>query len=244
MSHLSVRVVMVRTFQSENIGAVARAMKNMGLNDLVLVAPRDWPSDVARNRAAGAVDVLDNIALADSVEEAIADCHWVVATSARRRGYEWPMSNARQSMSEAYRRSQEGQQVAILLGPERSGLDSDSLRLCDQHCYISANPDYPVLNVAQAAQVLTYELYQASEAGGELPETPDSNRPRYPKHEAVEHFYQHLESALTHIGFLRPEHPGDTLVKLRRLLTKAQIEDSELNMLRGILSAIERLERP
>lgn len=239
MSLSSARIVMVRTFQSENIGAVARAMKNMGLSDLVLVAPRDWPSKAALNRAAGAVDILENVSIVDTVEEAVADCQWVVATSARRRGYDWPMAPAREAMASAWQRLQENQRVAILFGPERSGLDSETLRLCHQHVYISAHPDYPVLNVAQAAQVMTYELYQASEGGGQLPDVPDSRRPRYPSHAELEHFYDHLERALAATGFLRPEHPGDTMVKLRRLFTRAAPEKVELNMLRGILRSME-----
>lgn len=239
MSLNNIRIVMVRTFHPGNIGAVARAMKTMGLSELVLVDPVDFPHEEAHSRAAGATDVLERARIVSTVEEALADCQWVIATSARRRGYEWPMKTARAGMAEAYALASGGKQIAILFGPERSGLESETLRLANQHVYIPANPDYSVLNVSAAAQTLCYELWMNEVEGGEVPSGP--NPVEYPKREELEHFYSHLEQVLRLTGFLIPQHPGESMVKLRRLFTRAQPETRELKMLRGILSSVERL---
>jgi tRNA (cytidine32/uridine32-2'-O)-methyltransferase len=232
-----IRIVMVNTFHPGNIGAVARAMKNMGVYELVLVDPLEFPHDEATSRAAGAVDILENARVVATVEEALEGCSLVVATSARRRGFAWPMQSARAAMQQAYSEASSGAKIAIMFGPERSGLPSETLRLANMHVYIPANPEYDVLNVASAAQTLCYELW-VTHSEGALPEQAD--KAEYPSHDAVEHFYGHLEEVLNHTGFINPKHAGDIMVKLRRLFTKARPEVGELKILRGVLASIQK----
>ncbi len=231
---------MVNTYHPGNIGAVARAMKNMGLSELILVQPRVFPDPEASSRAAGAVDVLQQAQVVATVAEALQGCRLVIASSARRRGFAWPMQSARQAMQQAYNAARGGSPVAILFGPERSGLPSETLRLANTHVYIPANPEYSVLNVASAAQILCYELWALHDEG-KLPELPDAAE--YPSHEAVEHFYQHLQDTLQEIGFINPRHAGDIMIKLRRLFNRARPELGELKILRGILAAIGKLNQ-
>lgn len=235
-----IRIVMVNTFHPGNIGAVARAMKNMGLSDLVLVEPLEFPHEEATSRAAGAVDVLENATVVSTVEEALEGCSLVAATSARRRGFDWPMKSARAAMEQAYEEAQDGAKVAIMFGPERSGLPSETLRLANMHVYIPANPEYDVLNVASAAQTLCYELWVKHSDDAVLESCTDTE---YPPHEAMEHFYKHLEEVLNDTGFINPNHSGDIMVKLRRLFNKARPEVGELKILRGILSSVQKLKQ-
>ena len=232
-----IRIVMVNTFHPGNIGAVARAMKNMGVHELVLVEPLEFPHAEATSRAAAAVDILEHARVVSTVEEALEGCSLVAATSARRRGFAWPMQSARVAMQQAYSEASNGAKVAIMFGPERSGLPSETLRLANMHVYIPANPEYDVLNVASAAQTLCYELW-VTHSEGALPAQVD--KAEYPSHEAVEHFYGHLEEVLNHTGFINPKHAGDIMVKLRRLFTKARLEVGELKILRGVLASIQK----
>ena len=230
-----IRVVMMNTFHPGNIGAVARAMKNMGLYDLVLVDPLEFPHAEATSRAAGAVDILENARVVLTVEEALKGCSLVVATSARRRSFAWPMQSARSAMQQAYSEASGGAKIAIMFGPERSGLPSEILRLANLHVYIATNPEYDVLNVASAVQILCYELW-VTHSKDTLSEQPD--KAEYPSYDAVKYFYRHLEEVLNYTGFINPKHTGDIMIKLRRLFTKARLEVGELKILRGILSSI------
>ena len=236
----NIRVVLVETFHPGNIGSVARAMKTMGLHDLVLVSPRVFPSETATRLAVGAADILESARVVESLAEAIADCRLTVAASARRRGHEWPLLDAagcgRQMVAEARQAP-----AALVFGPERMGLSNEQLQSCTHRVEIAANPEYSSLNLAAAVQILTYEIRQAhlalegkgsGDATGELPE--------YPSSEAMEHFYAHLEQTLRDTGFLIRQHPGELMVRLRRLFNRARPEAMELNILRGILSSVQK----
>ncbi len=231
---MSVRFVLVGTTHPGNIGATARAMKNMGHHDLVLVAPRYFPHEDATARASGAEDLLDNAHVVDSLEEALADCHFAAAASARNRAIEWPTYSPRECAQELTQKSAAGK-VAVVMGPEKSGLSNDHLDRCNALLNIPTDPNFSSLNIAMAVQVISYELRLASiEAQSpEPPEVPPATS------EEMEFFFEHLEAVLTIRGFLNPENPRTLMRRLRRLFVKASPDHNEINILRGILTAFE-----
>ncbi|WP_210395400.1 tRNA (cytosine(32)/uridine(32)-2'-O)-methyltransferase TrmJ [Motiliproteus sediminis] len=235
----NVRIVLINTFHPGNIGAAARAMKNMGLNQLFLVNPVEFPHPEASSRAAGALELLEQATVVDTLSEAIADCPLVIGTSARSRSFPWPMLNARECGLQVVREAQQAP-VAIVFGRERMGLHNDELRQCNYHVAIDADPEYPVLNVSAALQVICYEIWMAHQALAPHAGADSQQLPSYPDQAAMQHFYQHLEATLKAIGFILPQHEGKTMTKLQRFFNRGRPEQIELNMLRGILSAITR----
>lgn len=235
---MSVRFVLVGTTHPGNIGATARAMKNMGHHDLVLVAPRYFPHADATARASGAEDLLENARVVDSLDEALADCHFAAATSARNRAIEWPIYSPRECAQELIQKSVAGK-VAVVMGPEKSGLSNDHLDRCHALLNIPTDPNFSSLNIAMAVQVISYELRLASieapsSASSEVPEVPPATS------EEMEFFFEHLEAVLTMRGFLNPENPRTLMRRMRRLFVKASPDHNEINILRGILTAFER----
>ncbi len=186
---------MVQTFHPGNIGSAARAMKTMGLSDLVLVDPRDYPSDQATAMAAGATDVLDSVRVVKTLDEAIEDCQLVMATSARTRSHPWPIKEVREAAPQIMQEAHAGK-VAIMFGPERMGLHNEHLRKAHVHMDIPGNPDYPVLNIAAAIQVICYECFMANR------QPIKHNEKAYPKVMELNGFYEHLESTLNEVGFI------------------------------------------
>lgn len=232
----NIRIVLINTQFPGNIGAVARAMKNMGLSRLYLVNPGCELDKEAYIRATSATDILENTVLADTLREAISDCHLVVGTSTRDRGMSLPLLTARESgekiAAEAF-----DTQVALVFGQESCGMQGDDLQQCNFHGYIPANPDYCSLNLAAAVQTFCYEIFQAAEATRtQLKEVEY----RYPEQQDMEYFYEHLEKVLTDVHFIIPQHPGQMMQRLRRLFNRARPDQKELNILRGVLSAIEK----
>jgi len=234
MSAAPIRVVLVETTHPGNIGAAARAMKTMGLERLHLVRPREFPSAEATARASGADDLLARAVVCDSIEAAIAGCGWVVGASARIRSLEWPLLDPREAALQAVRESGTGE-VAFLFGRERSGLTNAELDLCHALVHIPANPDYSSLNLAQAVQVVAYELRMAQ--GAALPEREAEFPPATA--EEMEGFYAHLEQTLYDLEFITPERPGRMMPRLRRLFQRARPDRNEINILRGILAAAQ-----
>ncbi len=240
----NIRIVLINTFHPGNIGAAARAMKNMGLSQLYLVDPKDFPHPEADSRAAGGSQLLQQAVVVGSLAEAIADCSLVVGTSARSRSFPWPMLDARSCAEKALVESSQGP-VAIVFGRERMGLHNDELMQCNFHLAIPADPQYPVLNVSAAVQVVCYELWLAHQqptlppASGKVAGAASD----YPSNSDMQHFYQHLQQSLKDVGFIIPQHEGKVMTKLQRLFNRARPEQLELNMLRGILSAVQRAVR-
>ncbi|MFD2179485.1 tRNA (cytosine(32)/uridine(32)-2'-O)-methyltransferase TrmJ [Veronia pacifica] len=234
----NIRIVMVGTTHSGNIGSAARAMKVMGLKNMVLVAPECTVDGQAIALAAGASDIANNARVVSNLGEAVADCGLVVGTSARSRTLEWPMLNSRECGEKAVQEST-SYPVAIVFGRERTGLTNEELQRCHFHVAVDANPEYSSLNLAMAVQILSYEVrmaWLASQAyQGEVKEQP------YPLTEDLERFYTHLESVLYNTGFINKQHPGMVMAKLRRLFNRARPESQELNILRGILSSVDKL---
>ncbi|MFG1174419.1 tRNA (cytosine(32)/uridine(32)-2'-O)-methyltransferase TrmJ [Erwiniaceae bacterium CAU 1747] len=234
----NIRIVLVETSHTGNMGSVARAMKTMGLTNLYLVNPLVKPDSQAIALAAGASDVIGNATLVDTFDEAIAGCSLVVGTSARSRSLPWPMLDPREC---GLKSVEEGKQapVALVFGRERVGLTNEELQKCHYHVAIAANPEYSSLNLAMAVQVITYEVRMAWLQSQET-ETDDVTESPYPLVDDLERFYQHMEKMMVSSGFIREATPGQVMSKMRRLFTRARPEKDELNILRGMLSSFEK----
>jgi tRNA (cytidine32/uridine32-2'-O)-methyltransferase len=240
----SIRIVLVQTYHPGNIGAIARAMKTMGLNDLCLVDPREYPSEEASNRAAGALDVLDNATVVNTLPEAIADCTQVFATSARKRNYSRPQVTAEQAAD--WISDNPNEKIAIVFGRERMGLSNEQLGLCQQLLYIPGNPEYDVLNIGSAVQIVSYELFKKfgqhrDELESNCNQGNQAENEEYASQQDMERFYQHLEGTLSDTGFLVKNHPGEAMQRLQQLFARAQPNAKELRMLRGILGSVDKL---
>lgn len=232
----NVRFVLVNTYHPGNIGAVARAMKTMGLSQLYLVAPQQYPSDEAVARAAGAADLLEAAVVVDSLEQAIDDCVLVVGTSARTRNQQRPLISPEGCAELLHGQAQQAN-VALVFGTEKIGLTNAQLDLCQYHACVATSPEYPVLNIAAAAQIFASSLWlQADKA-------PTENVRELPSQEQREQMFDHLQLCLQHSGYLRIEHPGKTMDKLRTLLTRAQPDAHELQMLRGVFASFLKLQK-
>ncbi len=234
-----IRIVLVNTSHPGNIGAAARAMKNMGLSRLVLVAPKEYPADRAVWRAASAVDLLDRALVVETLDEALADCGLVIGTSARERRIPWPLLTPREC-GERVRAEADKHQVALVFGREDRGLTNEELHKCHFHVHIPANPEYSSLNLAAAVQVICYEIrvsHLEAEAGKALHfddwDMPPANQ------EALERFYTHLQETLEKMGFLEEDNPRQTVTRLRRLFGRIRMDQMELNILRGMLTSIQ-----
>lgn len=250
---------MVETSHPGNIGAAARAMMNMGLSDLCLVRPKDFPSAKATARASGACGILRAARVCDDLTQAIADCQIVVGASARDRSVAWPVLTPR-ILADTFRLQIQQQRIAVVFGREHSGLSNDELDLCQYLLRIPCNPQFSSLNVASAVQVVAYEFYQAamaehdrSEAANPAPGavlTPYAGNlipgEAVPAGAAeIESFFGHLQQTLFDIGFFHATKSGPSLMRrLRRLFHKTRLEQKEIHMLRGILSQMQiRLAR-
>lgn len=233
-----VKVVLVGTTHSGNIGSAARAMKVMGLSQMVLVDPQCQVDAQAIALAAGASEIALNAQIYPTLEAAVADCGLVVGTSARSRTLEWPMLEPRECgeklISEANQHS-----VAMVFGRERTGLTNDELQLCHYHVCVPANPEYSSLNLAMAVQLLSYEVRMAYLA---LQQSSQSStlQEEYPRHQELERFYAHLEQVIIQTEFISAQQPGQVMNKLRRMFTRARPEAQEVNILRGILTSVQK----
>lgn len=228
----NIKIILIQTFHPGNIGAAARAMKNMGLSQLVLVNPVDFPHEEATSRAGQATDLLENAIIVESLQEAIADCSLVVATSARDRSIPLPALNAREAGEHLVQESKQAN-VALVFGRERMGLHNSDIQQCHMQVNIDANPVYPVLNIAQAIQILCYEIYQASVNNDQFDNTNDT----YPLNKELESFYQHLEETLLNSQFIDGTQPGKAMENFRALYRRARPTSKELKLLRGALSS-------
>ena len=234
-----IRIVLVNTSHPGNIGAAARAMKNMGLSRLYLVAPKEYPADKASWRAAGAKDVLDNAVIVESLTEAISCCGLVIGTSARERRIPWPLVTPRECAERSWVEAQH-HEVAILFGREDRGLTNDELHQCNYHVCIPANEEYSSLNIAAAVQVICYEIRMASLIADDSALTIDDQWDQPPaKQQALESYYQHLQETLAALGFYAEDNPRQTMTRLRRLYNRVRLDEMELSILRGVLTATQ-----
>jgi tRNA (cytidine32/uridine32-2'-O)-methyltransferase len=256
----NIRIVLVNTSHPGNIGAAARAMKNMGLRHLTLVEPRDFPSGVATGRAKAAVDILDDAVVTATLAEAVADCALVIGASARSRKIPWPVLSPTQCAEQVIADCQNGK-VALVFGREDTGLTNEELQLCHFHVQIPADDEYSSLNLAAAVMVLSYEVrlamlqrdqgYQRS--GPELEPAADPESPEpHPADgeeaywdivkatsEQMEYFYTHLEQVMVDLKFHDPENPRLLMTRMRRLFNRIRPDRMELSILRGLLTYVE-----
>lgn len=232
-----IRIVLVNTSHSGNIGSAARAMKTMGLSNLYLVDPACEIDSHASALAAGATDVLGKTVVVDTLADAIADCGLTIGTSARSRTLSWPMVEPRECGEKLVAEAEQGP-VALVFGRENSGLTNEELQQCNYHVCIPANPEYSSLNLAMAVQTLCYETRMAYL--NKQPKAQEEDEVVYPNAKQTELFYEHLEQTLNDTGFIIKQHPGMVMTKLRRLFNRARPEEAEMNILRGILTSINK----
>lgn len=227
-----IRIVLVEPQHPGNIGAAARAMKTMGLHDLALVRPQKFPHKDASDMAVGAADVLERAQVVPDLRQAVADCAYVVGSSARLRSLPHNTTTPRE-LAPRLAREIAGR-IALVFGPERVGLSNEDFELCHELVSVPADPEFRVLNLAATVQILCYELRLA--AAPELPGAPE----REPvSQQEMELFFEHLERVLIEIKFLNPEHPRQLMRRLKRMYARAAPDQNEMNILRGILAAIE-----
>lgn len=219
-------------------------MKTMGLSDLCLVSPKDFPSDEANKMAAGAEDMLADVKIETNLADAIKDCTTIIASTARPRGYDLPELNPEQA-AELLVQDSKRTPVALIFGPERMGLHNNDIQLAKYRVTIPANPEYSSLNMASAVQILSYEIFKAANpyslesSSATLSSSKTLAQRDLPTSADVERLHVHLERMLKKIHFLRP-HQGETLMRIRHLLNRAEPDVLEMNILPGILSAIEK----
>jgi len=235
----NIRIVLVNTSHPGNIGAAARAMKNMGLSRLYLVAPKDFPSLEAINRSVGALNLLDHAVVVDDLSQAVSDCVWVAGTSARLRTIEWPILEPRECVQASLENIEQGD-IAIVFGRENSGLTNDEMSKCNALLHIPTDPDFSSLNLAAAVQVVCYEFRQA--LLDDKISKKKGNKNRYDvlaNAEQMEGMYGHLHEALTSLGFFGSSNPDVVMHRLKGLFNRANVTQRELSIVRGICSAMQ-----
>lgn len=236
-----IHIILIETSHSGNIGSAARAMKTMGLSRLRLVSPAQGIDAQAEALAAGAKDVLDNARIFSGFDDAVADCNLIIGTSARLRHLQSGLITPRACGDLTITRAQQGK-VAIVFGRERVGLTNEELLKCHYHLNFPTNPNYGSLNLAMAVQLVSYEIRTAWLQADENVQNFAKKRPlakgkEYPTGEALEHFFTHTERLYRELGFIRNDA---VMRKLRRLYQRAELETNELNLLRGMLTAVEK----
>ena len=238
----NVRIVLVNTSHPGNIGAAARVMKNMGLSQLYLVEPKFFPHPDAVSMAAGANDVLDNAAVVDTLEQALSGCQLVLGTTARSRKLHHQIVEPHEAAIKCSELSSD-YQLAIVFGRERTGLTNAETDQCEILINIPTNPDFSSLNVASAVQILTYELKLAHRHldGVNIHKPKQVHKPiESASHDEIENYFVHLQQAIEKIGFLDTQHSPQIMPKLKSLYHRCNLEKSEVNILRGILTAVDK----
>jgi len=238
-----IRIVLVGTQHPRNIGSAARALKTMGFGAIHLVAPEKFPHADATALAAGADDLLDGARIRPTLADAVAGCTFVLGSTATQRAVPMPELSPREAAARLLEASRDGD-VALVFGPERSGLENTELQRCHASVCIPTDPDFSSLNLAQAVQVLAYELRLAAMAQEGL----DAARPPLDAcppatHDEMERFFVHLDQTLHAIDFHKGRSGMTVMRRLRRLFLRAAPDERELRMLHGILADAQRMAR-
>ena len=232
----SVRFVLVEPTHPGNIGAVARAMKTMGMSSLCLVNPGIYPDDVATRRAAGAEDLLARAVVCETLDEALSGCSLVYGTSVRSRSIKWPVESPEVAAQKISKSVVAGGTAAVLFGRERSGLRNRELDRASCQIRIPANPEYDSLNLASAAQIIAYELRKqifSSDMTAGLRTEPLASA------EDLERMYRHIEETLVLIDFIKYRPPTKLMRKIIRLFNRAGLSEDELQIIRGMMTAMQ-----
>ena len=232
------RIVLCETSHPGNIGSVARAMKTMGFSDLYLVNPKDFPSSHAEALACGAEDILQNATKVTSLEGALEKINHVIGFTARKRELTQPHKNVRDLSKQLINEASKNK-IAIIFGNEKNGLSNLELQHCQSLGFIDANSKYSSLNLAHAVQIVCHEIRMM----GELPvknKILNQVAKKYVSHDIQNGFYKHLEEILDEIGFLKKIQADRLMMRLRLLFNRTKMEKEEVNILRGILSEIQK----
>jgi TrmH family RNA methyltransferase len=238
----AIRIVLVEPSHPGNIGAVARAMKNMALAELTLVRPRLFPHEEATARASGATDVLERARIVDSVAAAVADCGFVAATTSRPRDQNFRALDLHEAALRIFEMSERGP-AAVLFGAERTGLTNEELALAHMLIRIPANPDYASLNLAMAVQLACYELFRAAGSPASTRPLSELPVPLAPGAD-MERFYAHLQEVMDEVEFKDRTVAGTNLMtRIRRLFQRCEMDQNEVNILRGFLTSVQSKRR-
>ena len=233
----NIRIVLVKTYHPGNIGAAARAMKNMGLSRLYLVEPNDFPSFEASQRASSASDILENAVVVDNLQAALEGCTLTVGTTARLRAVKWPQVDSRECGELLVNESQ-SHEVALVFGRERTGLHNEELELCQYLVNIPTGEEYTSLSVAQAVQVLCYEILMASRVGEVAPEVViKDEKDKEATFDQMEGMYDHFFHTMDKLAYFGDRNPEHVMRKLRCLFSRSRPTFREVQILRGLLSA-------
>ena len=244
-------LIVVRPQLAENIGMVARAMANFGLDELRLVAPRDgWPNERARAAASGANFIVDAASVVPTLADALADLQWVCATTARQRDLAKPVMTPEQAVAEMGRRIASGQRCGIIFGPERTGLETDEVAVADAVVMVPVNPKFASLNLAQATLLLGYEWLKMTQGGtlGRVTTYEQALKPGIrtrgsdpASKEQLIGFFEHLEGDLERLGFFNPPHKRQTVVRnMRSMFSRMEATEQEIRTLRGIVATLAK----
>ena len=240
----NIRIVLINTSHPGNIGAAARAMKNMGLSKLYLVEPKDFPSLEAIRRSAGAVDILDDAQVVEDLGQAISGCVWVAGTSARLRTIEWPVLEPDECVVQALEHIEHGE-IAIVFGRENNGLTNEEMEKCNVLLHIPTNPEYSSLNIAAAVQVVCYEFRRTLSKDKIAGMKGKKHRQdTVASTDILDGMYEHLHDALQELGFFGTNNPDVMMRRLRGLVNRASATQREVSIIRGICSAIQGKKRP
>ena len=234
MSHDNIEFVLVEPSLPGNVGAAARAIVTMGFKNLVLVKPTKHPHPESRARSSGALDILLDARVCDTLEEAIADSSLVIGTTARQRRISVPIDSIHECTQSIFESSLK-QKVSIIFGPETSGLSNNDIDRCNRLVYIPTGEMHSSLNLSMAVQVIAYQLNLAFFGLEEGQETRDLASGK-----EMELFYEHLEDVLLETGFLNPTNPKQLMRRLKALFNRAQLDDNEVNIMRGILTSYQK----
>ena len=235
----SIKVVLVGTTHPGNIGAAARAIKTMGLKHLDLVSPKEFPSDEAIYRSKAAKDILENASTYETLFESVKDCEVVIGTSARNRKVPWPVLNPKDASKEISLAVKNNSKVAIVFGREDRGLTNEELGLCNLHVHIPTNEDYTSLNLAQAVQIVTYEIRMNFLESESLKNDQEWDV-ELASAEQTERLIEHMDELMKEVEFYDTENPRKLLMRVRRFFKRSGIDVMETNIFRGLFSTIQK----
>ena len=232
-----INIVLVETSHPGNIGSAARAMKTMGLSELSLVNPKDFPSGDANALSGNARDILDKAKIFKNLKDALIDSHHIFATSSRKRTITWPTYTPKEAAIEIDTKLKESQKISIVFGREDRGLTNEELELANSLIEIPANPEYPVLNLAMSVQLVCYEIHMA------LKSDQNFSWQDYPEytHQEIDNLIEHFNETAFKLGLVDKSNPKQILTRMERMFRRLHPDKMEGNFLRGFLTKVNKL---